>query len=84
MKTFSFLWTAKLGAVIGKAAPKAGYHMSLVADDRHKLIDDVNQGIDAYLEACYVPARGRAFGWQAHRTGLALRMSRRAWCGWRW
>ena len=26
----------------------------------------------------------RAFGWQAHRTGLALRMRRRAWCEWRW
>jgi hypothetical protein len=26
----------------------------------------------------------RAFGWRAHSTGLALRMSRRAWCGWRW
>jgi type I restriction enzyme S subunit len=27
---------------------------------------------------------GRAFGWQGHRTGLALRMSRRACGGWRW
>ena len=26
----------------------------------------------------------RAFGWRVHRTGLALRMRRRAWCGWRW
>lgn len=26
----------------------------------------------------------RAFGWQAHRTGRALRMSCRAWWGWRW
>ena len=26
----------------------------------------------------------RAFGWQAHSTGLAWRMSRRAWRGWRW
>ena len=26
----------------------------------------------------------RAFGWQAHRMGLALRMRRRARCGWRW
>ena len=61
MKTFSFLWTAKLGAAIGKAAPKAGYHMSLVAEDRQKVIAAVNQGIDAYLEACFVPDRGDSF-----------------------
>ena len=61
MKTFSFLWTAKLGAAIGKAAPKAGYHMSLVAEDRQKVIAAVNQGIDAHLEACFVPDRGDSF-----------------------
>ena len=61
MKTFSFLWTAKLGDAIGKAAPKRGYHMSLVADDRHRVIAAVNQGIDAYLEACFVPGRGDSF-----------------------
>ena len=55
------MWTDKLGAAIGKAAPKAGYHMSLVAEDRQKVIAAVNQGIDAYLEACYVPARGDSF-----------------------
>jgi hypothetical protein len=61
MKTFSFLWTAKLQAAIGKAAPKAGYHMSLVAEDRQTVITAVNQGIDAYLEACFVPGRGDSF-----------------------
>ena len=61
MRTFSFIWTDKLGVAIGKAAPKAGYHMSLVAEDRQKVIAAVNQGIDAYLEACYVPARGDSF-----------------------
>ena len=64
MKTFSFIWTDKLRAAIGKAAPKAGYHMSLVAEDRQKVIAAVNQGIDAYLEACYVPARGDSFRFQ--------------------
>src|ERR1035437_422157 len=36
--------------------------------------------------ALFIPAatNPRAFGWRAHSTGLALRMSRRAWCGWRW
>ena len=61
MKTFPFLWTAELGAAIGKAAPNAGYHMSLVAEDRQKVIAAVNQGIDAYLEACFVPGRGDSF-----------------------
>ena len=61
MKTFSFLWSAKLRTAIGKAAPKAGYHMSLVAEDRQRVIAAVNQGIDAYLEACFVPDRGDSF-----------------------
>jgi len=61
VKTFSLLWTDKLGAAIGKAAPKAGYHMSLVAEDHQTVIAAVNQGIDAYLEACYVPGRGDSF-----------------------
>ena len=61
MKTFSFGWTAELSTEIAKAAPKAGYHMSLVAEDRQKVIAAVNQGIDAYLEACYVPDRGDSF-----------------------
>jgi hypothetical protein len=61
MKTFSFVWTAKLRATIGKAAPKAGYHMSLVAEDCQKVIVAVNQGIDSYLEACFVPGRGDSF-----------------------
>ena len=61
MKTFSFLWTAKLGDAIGKAAPKEGYHMSLVAEDRQRVIAVVNQDIDAYLEACFVPGRGDSF-----------------------
>ena len=61
MKTFSFAWTAELGAAIGKAAPKAGYRMSLVGEDLQKAIAAVNQGIDAYLEACFVPGRGDSF-----------------------
>ena len=61
MKTFSFLWTANLGTEVARAALKAGYHMSLVAEDRQKVIAAVNQGIDAYLEACFVPSRGDSF-----------------------
>ena len=32
--------------------------MSLVGEDRHRVIAAVNQGIDSYLEACFVPDRG--------------------------
>jgi hypothetical protein len=61
MKTFSCMWTDKLHVAIGKAAPKRGYTMSLVGEDRQAVISAVNQGIDAHLEACFVPARGDSF-----------------------
>ena len=32
-----------------------------MVEDRQKVIAAVNQGIDAYLEVCYVPARGDSF-----------------------
>lgn len=35
--------------------------MSLVGGDRHAAIAAVNQGIDAHLEVCFVPARGDRF-----------------------
>jgi hypothetical protein len=34
------------------------YTMSLVGEDRELVISAVNQGIDAHLEACFVPDRG--------------------------
>jgi len=61
VKTFSFIWTDKLGVAIAKAVPKAGYSMSLVGEDQPTVITTVNQGIDSHLEACYVPARGDSF-----------------------
>ena len=61
MKTFSFLWTDQLSVAIAEAAPKRGYSMSLVGEDQPTVIAAVNQGIDAHLEACYVPARGDSF-----------------------
>jgi len=61
VKTFSFLWTARLRAANGKAAPKAGCRINLVTGDRQKIIAAVNHGIDAYLEACFVPGRGDGF-----------------------
>jgi hypothetical protein len=63
-KTFSCFWTDKLGAEIAKAAPKQGYPMSLVGEDRQIVIAAVNQGIDSHLEACFVPDRDDGFKMQ--------------------
>jgi hypothetical protein len=48
--------------------------MSLVAEDRQRVIAAVNQGIDAYLEACFVPARGDSFRLQTPQ-GIRGRIS---------
>ncbi len=61
MKTSSSIWTDRLGIAIAKAAPKAGYSMSLVGEDRQNVVAAVNQGIDSHLEACFVAARGDCF-----------------------
>lgn len=74
MKTFSFVWTDKLRAEIGRAAPQRGYAMSLVSEDRQAVIAAVNQGIDAHLEACFVPARGDRFQLQTP-AGIRGRIS---------
>jgi hypothetical protein len=64
MKSFSFMWNDRLSIEIGRAAPKRGYPMSLVGEDCQTVIAAVNQGIDAHLEACFVPARGDRFRMQ--------------------
>jgi hypothetical protein len=61
MKTFSLGWTEQLSAAISLAAPRRGYPMSLVGEERQAVVDAVNQGIDSRLEACFVPARGDCF-----------------------
>ena len=73
MKTFSFAWTDALGSAVGMAAPKPDYHMSWVAEDRQKVIAAVNQGIDSYLEACFVPGGGERFRLQTP-AGIGWRM----------
>ena len=55
------MWSDKLRDAIGKAAPQRGYAMSLAGEDRQKVIAAVNQGIDARLEACFMPTRGDRF-----------------------
>ena len=74
MKTFSFMWTDKLRVAIDRAAPHRGYAMSLVGEDRQKVITAVNRGIDAHLEACFVPTRGDRFRLQTP-AGIRGRIS---------
>ena len=69
MKTFSFIWTDRLRAEIGQAAPLRGYAMSLVGEDRQAVIAAVNQGIDAHLEACFVPDLGDVFEPKTRKVG---------------
>jgi hypothetical protein len=62
MKTFSCMWSEKLGAAL-KAAISKPYPMSLVGEDAEACQECVNEGIDSHLEACYVPERGDRFNW---------------------
>jgi hypothetical protein len=60
MKTFSYIWSDKLKAAIEDAWLKP-YSMSLVGEDKAACIAAVNQGIDAYLQACFIPERGDSY-----------------------
>jgi hypothetical protein len=53
--------------LIRQAMSGEAYTMSLVGDDAALVEQAVNQGIDAHLEACFVPRRGDRYGWQGHR-----------------
>lgn len=64
MQTFSAIWSDELAAAI-RAAQTEPYTMSLVGDDARAVEDAVNQGIDAHLEACFMPDRGDSY---AHKT----------------
>lgn len=57
----SAIWSEPLGAAIVAATPEQGYRMSLVGSDCQQVLEAVNQGIDAHLEACFVPDRGDRF-----------------------
>lgn len=61
---YTACWTDELGAAITAAAPKRGYRMSLTGEDGRTVVSAVNQGIDAHLEACFIPDRGDSFGFQ--------------------
>ena len=71
MQSFSHMWTDELGEAI-KAANTEPYPMSLVSDDAKAVIEAVNQGIDAYLEACFIPDRGDSFETNGNRLECSV------------
>lgn len=58
--TLSFYWSDELGQLIKDRAPEF-FTGSLVGDEAIAIQNAVNQGIDAHLEACYVPDRGDSY-----------------------
>ena len=68
-QVFTAAWSAELGSALAAVAPKEGYRMNLLGEDCQSVLAAVNQGIDAYLEACFVPDRGDRFGYTLSRRG---------------
>jgi hypothetical protein len=67
MKSFSAMWSDKLGKAIEAAAP-VSYAMSLITpDEKEAVTSAVNQGIDSYLEACYIKERGDSYEFVGNR-----------------
>lgn len=58
MKRFSAGWSDSLQKSILELAPEDGYNMELKGEDAKLVRELVNQGIDAHLEACFIPDRG--------------------------
>lgn len=72
---FSFYWTEALGKAVLQEATRLGkpYPMSISGAERDKLAAIVNQGIDAHLEACYIPDRGDSYKY-AKEEGIRGRL----------
>jgi hypothetical protein len=86
-------WDAGSKTLSGRSTVVAGdpYVLTVHLPDGFKLKDATVTGEKAEITnqqetatVRIVSPATRAFGWRAHRTGRALRMSRRAWWGWRW
>lgn len=58
--TLSFYWSVVLGQLIKDRAPEF-FTGSIVGEQIEAVRAAVNQGIDAYLQACYVPDRGDVY-----------------------
>jgi len=50
-----------------KALKYGKYTMSMVGGDAEAVRNAVNQGIDAYLEACFIPSKGDEYKQVGHR-----------------
>jgi hypothetical protein len=58
---------------IRKAMDGESYRMSLTGKDEVlAVIEDVNQGIDSHLEACFCPERGDRYEDGARKAGTAI------------
>ncbi len=77
--TFSAMWSDDLRSAIlvnYETLNPAGipFFANFRGADHARIIKAVNQGIDAHLEACYVPQRGDRY--VCSDTGLQCRISR--------
>jgi hypothetical protein len=59
-------------ATVREAMQDEHYTMSLVGDGAKIVEDVVNQGIDAHLEACYLPDRGDCYEWIGRRLNCRV------------
>lgn len=57
---FSAMWSEQLGKAIRTLAPTI-YPMDLTFYDASVVKEAVSQGIDAHLEACFMPHRGDSY-----------------------
>ena len=74
METFSLMWSKDLKTAIINASDGEHYQMSLVSDDAQAVEAAVNQGIDAHLEACFIPDRGDSYEWKQDKSWCIARL----------
>jgi len=65
--TLSFGWSPELNEAIRGQFRTKNYPMNLATEDGNSVMSAVNQGIDSYLEACFVPDRGDSYKWYGSR-----------------
>ena len=69
MVTYSYGMTpaSEIKAAVAAQCNGRPYTMELVGEEGQVVMDVVNQGIDAHLEACFCPDRGDSFAWSNGR-----------------
>jgi len=66
MEDVSYSWGETPIEVIRERLPES-YPMQLAGEDAEVVQRLVNQGIDAHLEACFIPDRGDSYAWEEHK-----------------